>query len=218
MNDMIPPPFVKSVEQYWTLSADEWIRPYIEQCGRLNWDGVFEKVLKSLGDRKGTVVDVGAFIGDSAAWFCDHPLVTFEPQRDAFLCLCHNLPGHVHLPFPAGNGELVQLEFGEGGNMGARNVSGKGETVRTIRIDDLNIQNVAFIKIDVEGWEPNVLKGVSETLIRCRPIVMVEYNKDGLKNCGFTVDDIESHFKTGWRGQEVYRYGNNQWDMLYTPV
>lgn len=215
---MKPPKFITKVNQYWTLAGDDWIRPYVEQCGRLNWDGVFEKVVKTLGSRKGTVIDVGAFIGDSAAWFCDHPLVTFEPQRDAYACLVHNLPGHLHLPFPAGNGELVNLEFGEAGNMGARNVAGDGEKVRTVRIDDLDLQNVSLIKIDVEGWEPNVLEGSKETMDRCRPLVMVEYNKAGLKNCGFTVESIDAYFKSGWRGQEVYRYGDDQWDTLYSPA
>lgn len=217
MNATNPPKFVKVVNQYWTLEGDQWIRPFIEKSGRLGWDGVFEKVVKALGTRKGAVVDVGAFIGDSAAWFCDHPLVTFECQRDAYLCLIHNLPGHLHLPFPAGNGELVNLEFGEGGNMGARNVAGKGEIVRTIRIDDLELSQVDFIKIDVEGWEPNVLEGAKLTMARCKPLVMVEYNIQGLKNCGFTVANIDQHFSASWRSEEVYRHGAGQWDILYTP-
>lgn len=39
------------------------------------------------------------------------------------------------------------------------------DQVQNICIDDLNIQNIGFIKIDVEGFELNVLKGMKNTII-----------------------------------------------------
>jgi hypothetical protein len=47
-------------------------------------------------------------------------------------------------------------------------------TVTTKRLDDLQLDNVGFIKIDVEGHELAVLKGARETLARCRPNLVVE--------------------------------------------
>lgn len=211
------PPFVSVVNGYWVLSADKWIKPYVEQHKKLNYDQAFKMAHDLMAERKGTVIDVGAFIGDSTAWFCDHPCVTFEPQRDAFTCLCHNIPTGFHLPFPAGNGELVNIQFGEGGNMGGRTVYGKGEMIRTMRIDDLNVQDVGLIKIDVEGWEPKVLDGAKETLAKWKPMVMVEFNKDGLDRHGHSFQDIEYRFQSGWKCEEVFRYDNNQWDVLYIP-
>jgi len=41
-------------------------------------------------------------------------------------------------------------------------------------LDSFNIERVAFIKIDVEGHEIEVLKGGVDTLRRCGPIVLVE--------------------------------------------
>lgn len=212
---MAPPPFVKDVKGIWTLAGDGWIRPHIESCGRLNWELCFKECVHRLGDRPGKVVDVGAFIGDSAAWFPGRELITFEPQRDAFLCLQHNIPSGWHIPFPAGNGELVSLVFAEGGNMGGRGTT-NGGNIRTIKIDDLGLMDVAFLKIDVEGWEPNVLAGAVQTIERCRPFVMIEFNKGGLGPCGFTYGDILKYFK-GWNWIEVYRYGSDQWDVLYLP-
>ena len=38
------------------------------------------------------------------------------------------------------------------------------DKIQTIHIDDLNIQNIGFIKIDVEGAELDVLKGMQNTI------------------------------------------------------
>jgi FkbM family methyltransferase len=42
------------------------------------------------------------------------------------------------------------------------------------RIDDLGIQNIGFIKIDVEGHERSVLSGAVETLRHDRPALFIE--------------------------------------------
>jgi hypothetical protein len=42
------------------------------------------------------------------------------------------------------------------------------------RLDDFAFDEVDFIKVDVEGFELQVLEGARETLARCRPIVIVE--------------------------------------------
>lgn len=64
-------------------------------------------------------------------------------------------------------------------------VDGAGE-IPMKRLDDFDLQDVDFIKLDCEGYELFALKGGEETLKRCRPCVIVEQkpgraDKFGLK-------------------------------------
>ena len=47
-------------------------------------------------------------------------------------------------------------------------------TVRTRRLDDFNISNIGFIKIDVEGFEFEVLKGGENTIKKEMPNMFIE--------------------------------------------
>ena len=49
----------------------------------------------------------------------------------------------------------------------------KGDTP-CIAIDDLNIENVDFIKIDVDGPDQLVLKGCLETIKKYKPVIYIE--------------------------------------------
>ena len=46
------------------------------------------------------------------------------------------------------------------------------------RLDDFNIANCSFIKIDVEGHEEAVLDGASALIAAQRPVLMVELDED----------------------------------------
>jgi FkbM family methyltransferase len=54
---------------------------------------------------------------------------------------------------------------------------------RVERLDDQSLDNVTFIKIDVEGFEAEVVKGGLETIRACHPILMIEdyHEKQDLK-------------------------------------
>jgi FkbM family methyltransferase len=58
-----------------------------------------------------------------------------------------------------------------------------GEKSKMIRLDDLNLNNVSFIKIDVEGFEAEVIKGGLETIVRNKPVMIIEIfqNSETLK-------------------------------------
>lgn len=51
-----------------------------------------------------------------------------------------------------------------------------------VTIDSLNLKNVAFIKIDVEGSEFPALRGAIDTIVESKPTIMTEINPVALRN------------------------------------
>jgi hypothetical protein len=41
-------------------------------------------------------------------------------------------------------------------------------------LDSFGLSNLDFLKIDCEGYEHHVIEGAIETLLRCKPCVIVE--------------------------------------------
>lgn len=122
-------------------------------------------------------VDAGSHIGFWSAHMAKRfwHVIAFEPileHRECFAlnvpdpnvtvhtCALGAAPGHVSLTIPEGSS-------------GGTHISGDGDiNMRTL--DSFGIDELDFLKIDVEGYELAVLQGATETLKRCRPCVIVE--------------------------------------------
>jgi FkbM family methyltransferase len=55
--------------------------------------------------------------------------------------------------------------------------------VATATLDSYGFEDVAFIKIDVEGHETSVLAGAERTLAQCRPALLVEIEQRHNRQC-----------------------------------
>ena len=51
---------------------------------------------------------------------------------------------------------------------------GKLINIQCRKLDSLNLENIGLIKIDVEGFEIEVLKGARETLLKNKPAMIIE--------------------------------------------
>ena len=49
--------------------------------------------------------------------------------------------------------------------------------VNTVKLDNISINNIGFIKIDVEGHELEVIEGAKQTIIKNKPILLIEIEK-----------------------------------------
>ena len=58
----------------------------------------------------------------------------------------------------------------------------KSQKLKLKRYDKLNLKNnICFVKIDVEGLDHEVIKGMKKLLTKYRPVILVEYNFSNFK-------------------------------------
>ncbi|MDQ6600386.1 FkbM family methyltransferase [Bacillus salipaludis] len=147
---------------------------------------------------QGVIYDIGANIGNHTLFFSKYMkpnrIFSFEPSKELFEVLTNNIRinkiDNVQL-YNSAVGEKEEkgiLNFNTT-NSGASNIEVKQDgNIQIIKIDNLEIESPDFIKIDVEGFEYNVLKGMNKTLQKNRPVIWIEiqdenyYNVDSFLN------------------------------------
>ena len=141
-------------------------------------------LLKELVDPLRQAVDVGAYQG-AYTYFLQRLAAhvhVFEPQQHCarFLRRAYRRGVTVHdcaLAEMSGTGTLVKPH--PDGHQSARlslalNGPSNAETVVVKSLDDFQLNNVGFIKIDAEGAEESVLRGAEQTIRLCAPVLLVE--------------------------------------------
>lgn len=159
-----------------------------------------------------TILDVGANIGNHALAFSGMAkrVIAFEPHPRTVQLLRLNTE---HRP----NVEIIALgasdragtvrALSSGVNLGAATITdraaGDGEISWSFDIrplDSLEWQNwgdIAVVKIDVEGHEPEAIRGATALLTANRPIVLLEQNPDAIHDG--TSDSLELLQTIGYR-------------------
>ena len=130
-----------------------------------------------------TVLDIGAWCGTWSAEFAPYckKIYAFEPDKIHFECLLKNLSSFDNielLDYAMGDTEttvsLTDDDFTQ-----ARRIYSIGNILMKT-VDSFQFKNVDLIKIDVEGFEMNVLKGAKDTLKNCK-FLMIELNNNSKK-------------------------------------
>ncbi len=145
------------------------------------------RLLKRLVDPKRQAVDAGANIG-SYCYFLRKlasSVYAYEPNPGLATRLQGLMPT-VRVRQVALSDQPAELVFSvpvdehgrprhELGSV-AQTFSGRVEQfkVQCITIDSEALPDVGFIKIDVEQHERQVLRGAMKTVVRCRPVVLIE--------------------------------------------
>jgi FkbM family methyltransferase len=161
-------------------------------------------LLPLLCDQRKRSLDIGGAIGVYTANLFDKSadVITFEPIpknvswiNDMIKYTKMNARVmQIALSDHAGSAELKMLNDDTGlSTLEAENdLSKSAKSVNTItvevkRLDDLNLNNIGFIKIDVEGHEAAVLSGSKQTIAACKPKLLVEieerHKKGAVQQC-----------------------------------
>lgn len=142
----------------------------------------------------GTIVDVGANTGNHTAFFSRFAnpkrVIPVEPAPHAILALtrtvAENSLGNVDLSrlgVGAGAGRgTYDLELSEGGGLGATQLKPREDgAVQVYPLDELIDERVAFIKIDVESMEMQVLEGAKTLISQYRPSIFIEIVDENIR-------------------------------------
>lgn len=124
-----------------------------------------------------TAVDVGGHCGLWSMHLVKRfqHVHAFEPVALHRECFERNVQGTNHALYPCALGEVDGKcsMHTQDTSSGDSWVDGSGE-IPIRRLDDFDLQDVDFIKLDCEGYELLALRGGEETLKRCRPTIVVE--------------------------------------------
>jgi len=127
-------------------------------------------------------VDVGAHVGFMTYLLKGifQKVIAFEPNLSNFQCLLKNIEDNdrwtdyslenVALSDREGNFTLTSY----GSNSGASELVYTEGPVITTTLDNYDLQNVDFIKIDAQGSDFRILKGALSTLQQNSPVIMIE--------------------------------------------
>ena len=178
-----------------------WYGHYEREIGDL-----IRKVLKP-GD---VFLDIGANIGYfsllAATKEASSTVVAFEPVKELFDKLQENVSLNKVKNVIAINAALGEINeekeiFLSGpDNLGmssfqpSENFSGKAEKVKVLCVDDwfktFGLSKIDLIKIDTEGSELAVIKGMKQVLSQFKPLIIVELNPETLAMFKLTSQDI----------------------------
>ena len=146
-------------------------------------------VIESLPNKR-TFVDVGANVGIWSLPMRLHfeKVISYEPSKQNIECIKSNIPSGIELREKAVADFNGEAEFHQAGkNCGDGKLCREGVksayVVPVVKLDDENLQNVDMIKIDTQGWELDVLKGMSNLINSQRPWIMNEINEEVDKCC-----------------------------------
>ena len=164
----------------------------------------YNNFLKFMKPTARTVCDIGANIGEitwALSHFCQH-IHAFEPVTDTFRLLEKNIEQNAIANVTAYNKgvgavhetALISLSSNTCGANARINNFGrsraKTQAMDIIPLDSLNLTEVDIMKIDVEGYELDVLRGAEQTIVRDMPIIQLEVYEPALKRARRDIKDI----------------------------
>ena len=192
---------IEKVNGFWVPSDDVHLQDW-KQNNNFTQNKCLDKFLTFIEKNAlkfNHVLDIGAWVG---TWtmkinpFCGR-VIAFEPDPLHYECLVKNVPEEVETHQLAVGNDKKMISLSEDNFTQAKRVVGEGN-IPMVTIDSLNFTDVDLIKVDVEGYEMEVLKGADKTLENVK-YLMIELNNNS-KKYGSSNLEIEKYLrKKGFR-------------------
>ncbi len=184
---------LKQVGSLWVPAADKKIRPDHPFYGDMP-DLDVSKAAKALEfcSSFDMALDVGAYVGAVTLLLAQRfdKVVAFEAIPETFEALKANagrLPNVTLQPLAVSDRPMELYfehlpRFGQLSH-GLRQEDAHSATtigpIQAVSLDSFGFDKVSFIKIDVEGLEPEVIEGAKDMILRCRPTILIEQGNPG---------------------------------------
>jgi len=161
---------VEQWRQGQPFTQNKCLREFLEWC-------------RSRDKKFNTVLDIGAWCGTWSAEFAPYckKIYAIEPDRTHVECLLKNLSSFDNielLDYAVGDIE-TRVSLTDDDFTQARRIYSIGNILMKT-VDSFKFEDVDLIKIDVEGFEMNVLRGAKDTLKDCN-FLMIELNNNSKK-------------------------------------
>ncbi len=180
--------------------------------------GGWEDILK-YNKNWDVAVDIGARVGEWSRPMSEvfNKVISFEPRQKWCECFIKNVKMkdvelyQCGLSNEDGWATMDGNSFRQGHSAdGVINYLEEGEGMQLKTLDSFNIPKIDFMKIDVDGLEMKVILGGEATLLRTKPVMMIEccpkFNYQ--EYCKYIEDLGAKHIKD-------YTYKNKLHDRLY---
>lgn len=129
-------------------------------------------------------VDAGANVGFMSLQMAKRfeMIYAFEPAQDCYECLLRNtqeLHANIIIPYQKALGESltkVHIHLNETNNTGNRQINrrSEGTEVELIPLDELDLKDCNFFKLDIQGYELFALRGARYTIEKFHPVILIE--------------------------------------------
>jgi len=198
------------------------------------------------GRTAGTAIDAGAHVGIHTLALARRfeSVVSFEANPFLFRLLranaAQNAPGNVTCrneclysrPIEMGlaGAGIQEIEVpwltgeswaGADRNLGAMSFVPDGSELfrgTACTIDSLGVEDLRLLKVDCQGADGEVLMGAMETIRRCRPVILFEWEDVLARNHSVSLDDVRDALEgCGYELAELYRHNDKQADWVARP-
>ncbi len=167
--------------------------------GEQLWDTDLLPIILEHVNPGDTVIDAGAWIGGHTMAYRGKVgdmgfVYAFEPNPKAFECLKLNTAKWNDVQcFNSALGDKVkQVCFSGMRGWYDSSYLGEDHKLFVVGMDALDNYYISpnFIKIDVEGCELKVLNGAEKTIVKHKPVMVIEVNEPALKRQGNTAQEL----------------------------